>query len=103
LKGQKRKKRKTGQTPPPGTVLKKASELPGESGFGPPQHQGDTGRMRLVPRIPQPPSWRVILQVLHPTEATLGLHIRRHMTIGRIDPDMPDAPDLDLHGSKSDK
>ena len=85
--------------PPPATVLQKATPSP---------HRrlanrllptdDDTGRVRLVPKVPEPPPWRVIFQVAGLTSATIGLDVRLSLVVGRADPEKEqgEGADLDL-------
>lgn len=56
----------------------------------------DTHRVRLIPKIPDPPPWRIILQVDGPGQTTIGLDVRQPLVLGRLDPDGEHDPDLDL-------
>jgi hypothetical protein len=84
--------------PPPATVLREASLPAGRdlSAF----KAGETDQMRLVPLVPDPLPWRLILQTVHPGQSRIGLNIFQSMTIGRVDME-GDGADLDLtpHGA----
>lgn len=85
-------------SPPPATILREAG-----SASPPPARRpvigedDDTNRVRLIPRIPAPPPWRVIFVVGGSQVTTIGLDVRQPLVIGRADGDheQPD-PDLDL-------
>jgi len=82
---------------PPGTILSDALPAGGSTMRGSePPAQDDTERVRLVPRLPDPPPWRLILLVMGDTTSTIGLDVRQMLVIGRSDPDMGEKPDLDL-------
>ncbi len=79
---------------PPATVLQEASSLPLRR--APYPEDSDTVKVRLVPRVPNPPPWRVIFQAFGPAPATIGLDVRQALVIGRVDPEVDEQPDLDL-------
>lgn len=82
---------------PPATVLKDTSAETGDRrGRLMPPDLIETGRVRLVPRVPDPPPWRIILQVEGPGQTTIGLDVRQALVLGRLDPDGEQNPDLDL-------
>jgi hypothetical protein len=56
----------------------------------------DTERVRLVPRVPDPPSWRVIFHTIAEPPSIIGLDVRQSLIVGRLDPDFDEQPDLDL-------
>lgn len=57
----------------------------------------DTSRVRLVPKFPSPPPWRVIFLVgTAPPPTTLGLDVRQELVIGRADTGDEPHPGLDL-------
>lgn len=83
------------ERPPAATILQ-------EAGFDlrpgtplPPATEEDTDRVRLVPRLPNPPAWRVIFQIGTPA-VTVGLDVRQTLIIGRSDAEMDELPGLDL-------
>ncbi len=84
---------------PPATILSEAAPVSeGGSvlrGLEPPAWD-DTERVRLVPRVPDPPPWRLILLVLGDSTSTIGLDVRQMLVIGRGDPGEDEKPDLDL-------
>jgi hypothetical protein len=82
---------------PPATVLREAGE-PGLAGSGRPTLPEDkeTAQVRLLPRVPDPPCWRVIFQAASPSGATIGLDVRQSLTVGRANPGADEQPDLDL-------
>jgi hypothetical protein len=83
--------------PPPATVLR--GSPPGGTGRRARPLlpvMDDTHRVRLIPKIPNPPPWRIILQVDGPGQTTIGLDVRQPLVIGRLDPDGEHDPDLDL-------
>lgn len=79
--------------PPPATVLRQASAAPAEPTWEP---TDETGRVRLLPQVPDPPPWRLILQMVGATPSLIGLDVRRPLVIGRADPSGEQQPDLDL-------
>lgn len=82
---------------PPATVLQESPPSPRRRLSIPPQPaSGDTDRVRLVPRVPEPQSWRVIFQVTGPTSSTVGLDVRQSLVVGRDDPEGGHSADLDL-------
>jgi pSer/pThr/pTyr-binding forkhead associated (FHA) protein len=50
----------------------------------------------MLPRLPDPPCWRVIFQAASPNMATIGLDVRHSLVVGRADPGVDEQPDLDL-------
>lgn len=60
-----------------------------------------TGRVRLLPRVPNPPPWRIIFHTAGPNPVTIGLDVREPLVLGRADPNLDENPDLDLtiHGA----
>ncbi len=57
----------------------------------------DTSRVRLVPKLPSPPPWRVIFLVgSAPPPTTLGLDVRQELVMGRADTGDEPRPGLDL-------
>ena len=58
---------------------------------------GDTNQVRLVPKLPSPPYWRIIFLVgSAPPPTTLGLDVRQELVVGRADAGDEPAPGLDL-------
>ncbi len=88
------RKRPTAEERPPATVLQQPEgappDLPDEA------IRSTTERVRLVPRLPDPPPWRIIFQVQHPVRATIGLDVRDSLVLGRRDPVLSLGADLDL-------
>ncbi|MGF1507823.1 MAG: FHA domain-containing protein [Anaerolineae bacterium] len=56
----------------------------------------DTERVRIVPRVPDPPTWRIIFHTPVNPPSIIGLDVRQSLVIGRLDPEFEDRPDLDL-------
>ncbi len=56
----------------------------------------DTDRVRLVPKAADPPPWRVIMQLVKPSQTKIGLDVRQMLVVGRVDPESAHTPDLDL-------
>ncbi len=83
---------------PPATILREAIPPPSPIELPRPQAPttDDTDRVRLVPRLPEPPAWRIILTTLARKPSTIGLDVRERLVIGRLDPGGEAAPDLDL-------
>lgn len=83
---------------PPATVLREAtsSNIRPLRKPSPPPTIEDTDRVRLVPKVPDPPSWRVIFQIEGPAPTTIGLDVRQALVIGRVVPEVKEQPDLDL-------
>ena len=83
---------------PPATVLQEATSSPPSrlSKRLLPVIDGDTDRVRLVPKVSDPPPWRVIFQVAGPSSTTIGLDVRQSLVIGRADPGSEQGADLDL-------
>jgi hypothetical protein len=84
---------------PPGTVLTEAGKehtsLPkGLESFV--KRDDETNRVRLIPRLPNPPTWRVIFQVGNPPSTTIGVDVRQALIIGRSDAEDDDLPGIDL-------
>jgi hypothetical protein len=86
---------KESRTAPPATVLRETGEA-GAAGKLPLPEDKETARVRMLPRLPDPPCWRVIFQATSPNSATIGLDVRHHLVVGRADPGVDDQPDLDL-------
>lgn len=88
--------RPTPSTPPPAaTVLQEAR--PGAVRKPLVPRSEDTSRVRLVPKFPSPPPWRVIFLVgSAPPPTTLGLDVRQELVMGRSDTGDKSAPGLDL-------
>ena len=82
---------------PPATVLSDAGIDMRRLRQPPPITEEDTDRVRLVPKLPNPPSWRVIFQIGIPP-VTVGLDVRQALVIGRVDAEMDELPGLDLTG-----
>jgi hypothetical protein len=82
--------------PPPATVLQESPPGSRQARDPLPPRMGDTNRVRLIPRLPNPPPWRVILQATGPSKTRIGLDVRQSLVIGRIDPEGERNPDLDL-------
>lgn len=79
---------------PPATVLRNSTK-----GRKPPlpTPMEETHRVRLIPRIPNPPPWRLILRVEGPGKTRIGLDVRQPLTLGRTNPAGDNNnPDLDL-------
>jgi hypothetical protein len=88
-------KPKPAEPPPAATVLQEAR--PGAVRKPLVPHSEDTSRVRLVPRLPSPPSWRVIFLVgSAPPPTTLGLDVRQEVVMGRADAGGDAPPGLDL-------
>ncbi len=81
--------------PPGATILHEAGPRPRRLKEPPSASWEDTERVRLVPKLPNPPAWRVIFQIGTPP-ATVGLDVRQALTIGRADADLDELPGLDL-------
>ena len=83
------------QDNPPATILQGLSANKPDL---PPPHEAvqDTNRVRLVPRMPEPLPWRLIMQTVGPKTATIGLDVRQTLVIGRADSTTEEQPDLDL-------
>lgn len=56
-----------------------------------------TEQVRLVPKQPNPPTWRAIFLVGHPHANTVGVHVRQNLVIGRGEGDRPIGLDLSAH------
>jgi hypothetical protein len=80
---------------PPATVLRETGEA-GAAGKYPLPEDKETAQMRMLPRLPDPPCWRVIFQSTSPNMATIGLDVRHSLVVGRSDPGVDEQPDLDL-------
>jgi hypothetical protein len=82
----------------PATILREATPQPQiDLKRAAPPSADDTDRVRLVPRPPEPPAWRLIMTTAAPRSSTIGLDVREMLTMGRADPDGErDQPDLDL-------
>ena len=76
---------------PPATVLQDASKPRSNAPI-----IGETNRVRLIPRIPDPPPWRIILHMIEGEQTTIGLDVRQPVIMGRIDPEGDPNPTLDL-------
>ena len=62
-----------------------------------PPPQGDTNRVRIVPKVPNPPPWRLIMQLGTTEQTTMGVDVRQALVIGRNDPDSEiPPPGIDL-------
>src|SRR5687767_895845 len=73
---------------PPATILHEAAPEPKiDLKRVPPPAAEDTDRVRLVPRQPDPPAWRLILTTPGRKSSTIGLDVREMLTVGRADPD----------------
>jgi pSer/pThr/pTyr-binding forkhead associated (FHA) protein len=55
-----------------------------------------TDRLRLIPKLPNPPTWRAIFMVGHPKSTTVGVDVRQSFIIGRGDADGDALVGLDL-------
>lgn len=82
-------------SPPAATVLSEAGFDLRRLRRPPPITPEDTDRVRLVPKLPNPPAWRVIFQVGAPP-VTVGLDVRQPLIIGRADADQDELPGFDL-------
>ena len=82
-------------SPPAATVLSDAGIDLRRLRQAPPTTQEDTDRVRLVPKLPNPPAWRVIFQIGTPP-VTVGLDVRQALIIGRVDAELDELPGLDL-------
>ncbi|MBN1313095.1 MAG: FHA domain-containing protein [Anaerolineae bacterium] len=81
--------------PPAATVLQEAR--PGAGRKSLPHVGGDTNQVRLVPKLPSLPYWRVIFLVgSTPPPTTLGLDVRHELVVGRADAGDESSPGLDL-------
>ncbi|MBN1427802.1 MAG: FHA domain-containing protein [Anaerolineae bacterium] len=81
--------------PPAATVLQEAR--PGVDRKALSNIGGDTNQVRLVPKLPSLPYWRVIFLVgTAPPPTTLGLDVRQELVMGRADADDQPSPGLDL-------
>lgn len=78
--------------PPRATVLR---DGPVEPEIDLPASQ-DTERVRIVPRVPDPPTWRIIFYTTLEPPSIIGLDVRSALVVGRIDPLYDERPDLDL-------
>ncbi len=81
----------------PATILHEASSAP------PPRlprvdspEPDDTNRVRAVPKLAEPPAWRLILITAARKPSTIGLDVRETLVIGRADPEGSQNPDFDL-------
>jgi hypothetical protein len=83
---------------PPATVLREAGEpgLADRAGKPALPEDRETAQVRLLPRVPNPPCWRVIFQAASPSGATIGLDVRHSLVVGRANPGADEQPDLDL-------
>ncbi len=80
----------------PATILREASSQPPMLSKPAPPTSEDTDRVRLVPKQPEPPPWRLIMTTTGKRPSTIGLDVRQSLVIGRADPDESQSPDLDL-------
>jgi FHA domain len=73
-----------------------AQKRPVEEGAG---IDESTDRLRLIPTLPNPPSWRIIFLVGQPRLTTIGLDVRQALIIGRgeSDADLSIGFDLSAH------
>jgi len=83
------------EPPPAATILHEAGFELHPLDSLPLASEEDTERVRLVPRLPNPPAWRIIFQI-GARPATVGLDVRQALIIGRADADMDELPGLDL-------
>ena len=81
--------------PPPAAVLHEAPSHPRRPTPHPPSPMEETDRVRLVPPVPEPDAWRLILHLVEPHESRIGLNVWQRLVIGRMDASH-DQPDLDL-------
>jgi hypothetical protein len=81
----------------PATILQEASTsaAPVLPKPAPPTSE-DTDRVRLVPKQPEPPPWRLILTTSGAKQSTIGLDVREALVIGRVEQDEAQAPTFDL-------
>lgn len=86
---------------PAATVLRESGSEAGQRGrFGLPLRPDDsTDKLRLVPKLPNPPAWRAIFVVGDPQSTTIGLDVRQALVIGRGrgDGSQPVGLDLSAH------
>lgn len=80
----------------PATILQEAAPAPSIPVRMAPPVSEDTDRVRLVPKQPDPPAWRLILTTVGRKASTIGLDVRQSLVMGRLDQDDDQAPDLDL-------
>jgi hypothetical protein len=81
----------------PATILREASAEPPRPLLRiAPVEPDDTSRVRPVPKLPEPPPWRLILTTTTRKPSIIGLDVRETLVIGRIDPEGDQNPDFDL-------
>ncbi len=81
--------------PPRATVLQEAKPSKWLDRL-PPSAIDETDRVRLLPRLPDPVPWRVILQMIQPGQTRIGLNVWKSLIIGRSDLAAGVSPDLDM-------
>lgn len=81
--------------PPRATILQEAKPSKWLDRL-PPTHLDETDRVRLLPRLPDPVPWRLILQMVQPGQTRIGLNVWKSMIIGRADLTANVNPDLDM-------
>jgi len=88
-----------GGVEPVSTVLREGGAGESRSARGPDLHGLDdsTDQVRLVPKQPNPPTWRAIFLVGHPRAATVGVHVRQNLVIGRGEGEQVIGLDLSAH------
>ncbi len=79
------------QKNPPATVLRDARDRD----TSPPVFE-ETGQVRRLPQLPNPPTWRIIFQSLEAKATTIGVDVRDPTTIGRSSSEDDELPGLDL-------
>lgn len=88
-----------GDDPPAATVLREGrgtGTLRQPPGGGGPGIDDSTDRLRLIPRLPNPPTWRAIFMVGQPQATTVGVDVRQALVIGRGDNESDAIIGLDL-------
>jgi hypothetical protein len=81
--------------PPRATILQEAKPSKWLDRL-PPSAIDETDRVRLLPRLPDPVPWRVILQMIQPGQTRIGLNVWKSLIIGRSDLATNVNPDLDM-------
>lgn len=76
---------------PPATVLRDAADRK----EAPPTFE-ETGQVRRLPQMPNPPTWRIIFQSIESSGTTIGVDVRDPTTIGRSSSEDDELPGLDL-------
>jgi len=82
---------------PPATVLRESTPADNSGLDSELPMFEETGQVRQLPNLPNPPTWRIIFQSLGEKSSTIGVDVREPTIIGRSHAsDLEDMPGLDL-------